>query len=352
MIFTRQLILACILPLVFCLGLSSIGCSTKLNFLKRSPSAHLSSQIIRRDRYIHNVHGFWLGHVLGGSALNRWKEDSSAGKYKIVLETPWQATERFHEMHIAIGTWADQEKLDLSKTPVVGELVGALNPGIPLQVVRVLGNEQPADRLLGVVFSLAKATPPGLFGSDQILWLLRESRELVPPNGEVDRIVDLVVREYKSVCHNLNNEACSDWSKIRDRIKLNSQFKEASSASQMLGAVTFALLFGEGELLRTLEIASRSSLSPHEGVAAAPALLGLINGEDWILAHFGERRVSDYVDIPGDSGVDQIPADPKSDDSLLLLSIRMMSTVEKFVLLGGGQVVGAEFITPDIRSRR
>jgi hypothetical protein len=102
-----------------------------------------------------------------------------------------------------------------------------------------------------------------------------------------------------------------------------------------------ALLFGQGDLKRTIQIGTLSGWDSDNGTATMGGLLGLMNGYDWVVAQFPDRKLSDRYSIRRTRSFelpDYLPDDPAAEDTFEMMSKRMLPLVAQALDKGGGHV--------------
>ena len=111
-----------------------------------------------------------------------------------------------------------------------------------------------------------------------------------------------------------------------------------------------ALLYGQGDLKRTIQIGTLSGWDSDNGTATMGGLLGLMNGYDWVVAQFPDRKLSDRYSIRRTRSFelpDYLPDDPAAEDTFEMMSKRMLPLVAQALDKGGGTCS-----RPDLSSAR
>lgn len=223
------------------------------------------------------------------------------------------------------------------------ELFGALAPGMPRRALALAdlpirtsasGYAEHAAQMFVVMYSLAAVVDPDLTPREAVLWLAQTSRKFVPDTSKTADVFDFVLGEYMS------NPDVDDWESTRDAIALRFG-PEAETSGEYLylewydSAVNFAtailaLLFGEGDLPRTIQIGSLSGWDSDNGTATMGGLLGMMLGTDEIRAQFPDVEISDRYEMVTRVGFDE------TDDTFGAIALRMAPLVDTVVEAGGG----------------
>ena len=164
------------------------------------------------------------------------------------------------------GAWSIDAQLQT-------ELFGMLTPGMPGLAALYAGrfarvtNSGPAVEasvFFATLYSLA-------FFEDDVPALIAAARQLTPDETIIAPIVDSVVQWHQ--------ESPDDWRITRRLIRDEYDTDPMWWASRVNFAVTImALLYGESDILRTIEIAALAGWDADNTMATAAGLLGLIHG--------------------------------------------------------------------------
>ncbi|GAB4214843.1 MAG: hypothetical protein OHK0013_39850 [Sandaracinaceae bacterium] len=187
------------------------------------------------------------------------------------------------------------------------EIFGALAPGRPAHALALAelpittvasGYAVHAAQLHVALYALAPVVDPMLTPPEQIACLVAGARSLIPDGSKTADVVDLVVALHAE------SRDRDDWERARDELARVFQseadaygyrYLEWYEAPVNLATGLLALLFGEGELVRTIRIGTLSGWDSDNGTATMGGLLGLLNGEAWVraeLAAEGHTEVS------------------------------------------------------------
>ncbi len=189
------------------------------------------------------------------------------------------------------------------------EIFGALAPGLPAQALRTAnlpilttasGYAAHAAQFNVLLYSLVTNVDSSLSRRDQIIWLVQEVRRFIPDTSKTAGIVDFVLSDY------LENPDPDDWERTRDRVyeryHHNAEdngfvFRSWTESSVNFAAGLIALLYGEGDYRRTVQIGALSGWDSDNGTATMGGLLGLLLGYDELVAQFPDEAISDRYQI-------------------------------------------------------
>lgn len=233
------------------------------------------------------------------------------------------------------------------------EFFGALAPGMPEVALRLAdmpignasrGHASHAAQFHVVLYALAPIADDSLPMIGRILWLVGEARAYLPDTSKAADIVDVVVADY------LSNPDKDDWERTRDlvyeRYQLNAtangfKHRQWTESSVNFATGLIALLYGEGDFLRTIQIGTLSGWDSDNGTATMGGLLGLMLGFDGLKAQIetalGPTPLSDRYDIERTrNNLPDWTGDPAARDTFTLMAARMMPLVRLVVNDSGG----------------
>lgn len=235
------------------------------------------------------------------------------------------------------------------------EFFGSLAPGMPEVALRLAdmpiantasGHAAHGAQFFVVLHALAPVADPALPLREQVLWLVDHARDYIPDTSKAADIVDFVVADY------LANPDKNNWERTRDlvynRYDLNAtangfKYRGWTESSVNFATGLIALLYGEGNFLRTIQIGTLSGWDSDNGTATMGALLGLLLGHDALVAQIeaslGPTPLSDRYDIERthDNLPDYLPDDPDAQDTFTLMAQRMMPLVRQVIAEAGGR---------------
>lgn len=238
------------------------------------------------------------------------------------------------------------------------EFYGALAPGSPEVALRLAdihiantsrGHASHASQFHVALYALAAGADPSLPLRDRILLLVERARALIPDTSNASDIIDTVLADY------LDNPDKTNWERTRDlvyeRYQLNAEangfkYRQWTESSVNFATGLIALLYGEGDFLRTIQIGTLSGWDSDNGTATMGGLLGLMLGRDALITQIestlglapGSLVLSDRYDIERtrDNLPDRTPGDDGALDSFASMAERMMPLVRATVNESGG----------------
>lgn len=239
------------------------------------------------------------------------------------------------------------------------EFFGAFAPALPEQALRLAdlpirttaeGHALHASQFFALLYSLAPRVdhlPEG----EQPEALARLARRYLPNTSKAAGIVDFVLADF------LANPDVDDWERTRDRIYRRYQLEATQNGFRYINAVEssinfaagmMALLYGEGDYKRTVQIGTLSGWDSDNATATLGGLIGLLRGTDYIRDQFPGVDLADRYRIyrTRDDLPDYRPTDPDAEDTLTAMADRMIPLVERAIVDAGGSVRGGTWRLP------
>jgi hypothetical protein len=240
------------------------------------------------------------------------------------------------------------------------EIFGALSPGLPGQAlmmadlpIRTTAESYSAHaaQFYVVLYSLATQVDPNFSPPEQNIWLVEEARRFIPDTSKTADIIDFVLQDY------LANPDKDNWELTRDRIyeryhenarEYGFVYRGWTESSVNFAAGVLALLYGEGDFRRTVQIGTLSGWDSDNGTATVGGLLGLMQGYDMLIAQFPDIEISDRYRIHRTRPTmpDYLPDDSRAQDTFSLMAERMLSLIEQTITESGGSVEGDVWTLP------
>ena len=234
------------------------------------------------------------------------------------------------------------------------EFFGALAPGMPgaaLDIadlpirVTASGYAAHASQFHVALYSLAAVADTSQPLRDRILWMVETARRLIPDTSKTADVIDFVTHDY------LDNPDVNDWERTRDAVALRYQLEDEANGFKYLNYYEspvnlatglIALLYGEGDIPRTIQIGTLSGWDCDNGTATVSGLLGLMLGTEAVADAFPDEALSDDYDIlrtrVGFTPPHCPAGSPHCLDTFMDMAERMIPLVEKEILAGGGSV--------------
>jgi hypothetical protein len=240
------------------------------------------------------------------------------------------------------------------------EFFGAIAPCMPAQALSLaelpirataFGHAAHAAQFYAILYSLALRADPALSGRDRAIWLVTQARQWIPPTSKARAAIDLVLNDF------LANPDVNNWERTRDLICQHFQQNAAANGWAFRGwtesTVNFAcgvmaLLYGQCDYRRTVQIGTLSGWDSDNGTATMGGLLGLMMGTDELRAQFPGWNLSDRFDIERTRNnlPDHLPGDPAAQDTLTLMAQRMLPLIDDAVLAASGTIVNNQWRIP------
>lgn len=240
------------------------------------------------------------------------------------------------------------------------EIFGALAPGMPQVALELAdpairnvaaGHAAHAAHFHVVLYSLAPLVDRSLPRPAQIEWLVREARAYLPDSSKAADVIDFVLADY------LANPDVNDWERTRDAVYARYQLNDAShgfkyrgwtESSVNLATGVIALLYGQGDFKRTIQIGTLSGWDADNGTATMGGLLGLLSGTSDLRAQFPGIDLSDryWILRTRENLPDYLPTDPLAEDSFAGMALCMAMLVDDAIDSGGGVVDSTGWFIP------
>jgi hypothetical protein len=240
------------------------------------------------------------------------------------------------------------------------EIFGALAPGMPIQALEMAdlpirttasGYSAHAAQFYVLLYSLASQVDPALEPREQIVWMVNEARGYIPDSSKTAGIVDFVLADYES------NPDVDDWERTRDRVyeryHLQAEengfvYRDWVESSVNFAAGLIALLYGEGDFQRTVQIGSLSGWDSDNGTSTMGGLLGLMLGYYTLVEQFPDQDISDRYHIlrTRDDLPDYLLTDLRAEDTYEMMAARMIPLIEAEIIAAGGEVKEDSWVLP------
>jgi hypothetical protein len=243
------------------------------------------------------------------------------------------------------------------------EVFGALTPGMPGKALEMANlpilttaNSMAAhaSQFHVLLYALLPLIDTTLSARDQALWLVAEARKYLPESSKAIDIIDFVRADF------IANPDVNDWESTRDKIYDRYQLNAAANGFRYAGwteaAINFAvtilaLLYGEMDYRRTVQIGTLSGWDSDNPTATLGGLLGLYYGHDRLVSQFPEvSSFSDryHVYRTRDGLPDYLPNDAQAEDTFSMLAERILPLIDIAVTEAGGTVLDDSWILPQL----
>lgn len=241
----------------------------------------------------------WLEHIDGSYV---WVSNESA--YYLMLEDGLLPPETS-----APENNPNWEQIDAQLTT---EIFGLLAPGrpdvalamgkLPVQVT-ARGDAELAARFYIIMHSLAATAIETISDEngdgdpydEQVFWLAEQARAQTPNASYIAGMYDWVLQEYN------NNPDKNNWEATRDVFHRtyvegganDYQFTNWYDAGSNFGLSMISLMFGEGDLLRTVQIGSLAGMDSDNPTATWGGLLGFLYSYDGVQQAYNKYDFND-----------------------------------------------------------
>jgi hypothetical protein len=242
------------------------------------------------------------------------------------------------------------------------EIFGALAPGMTHKALQMANlpilttassYAAHASQFHVLLYSLASRLDKQLPPRDQALWLVDEASKYIPSTSKIIDIVNFVKADF------LSNPDVNDWESTRDKIYERYQHNAQANGFKYHGWVEssinfaagiMALLYGEMDYRRTIQIGTLAGWDSDNPTATLGGLLGLVYGYDQLIEEFPEvDNFSDEYNVyrTRDALPDYLPQDPNAEDTFTMMANRMLSIIDLAVDEANGTVQGNTWFIPD-----
>lgn len=233
------------------------------------------------------------------------------------------------------------------------EFFGALCPGMPDRALQMAdgpirtssrGYAAHASQFYAVLYSLASQVDRTLTGREQAIWLVREARKYIPDSSKSADVIDFVLADF------LVNPDPNDWERTRDLVYQRYQagatangfvYRAWYESSVNLAGGLLALLYGQMDFVRTVQIGTLSGWDSDNGTATMGGLVAFIRGQSfldeysWVSDKFWITRtrdnLPDYTPGPTIDG----------EDTFTLMARRMLPIIDREIRDAGGRALAA-----------
>ncbi|MBY0262401.1 MAG: ADP-ribosylglycohydrolase family protein, partial [Phycisphaerales bacterium] len=252
------------------------------------------------------------------------------------------------------------EHLLMIDAQLTTEFFGALCPGMPERALEMAdlpirttawGYAAHAAQFYVVLYSLASQVDSTLTGEAQALWLVREARKYLPDTSISSAVIDFVLADY------LANPDKQDWEATRDRVyqrfvidaaQNNTRYWGWYESKVNLATGVIALLYGQMDFCRTVQIGTLSGWDSDNGTATMGGLIGLVQGPAYNKPAYGWPAISNrfWISRTRQNLPDYTPSDPQAEDTFPLMAARMLPIIDREVASAGGKLDQASWLLP------
>ncbi|MFZ4428756.1 MAG: ADP-ribosylglycohydrolase family protein [Phycisphaerales bacterium] len=232
------------------------------------------------------------------------------------------------------------------------EFFGLFAPGMPEAALTLAdlpirttasGHAAHASQVYVLLYAIDQTLPADLSGRARNLRLLGEARRFIPDTSKAADIIDVCTADY------LANPDINDWERTRDLACERYQTHPEASAfryrawyesSVNFAAGVIALLYGEGDYRRTVQIATLAGWDSDNATSTLGGLLGMRLGRHGLEAAFSGRTLATTYrwSVTRDALVDYVDGPGEAEDTFSLMAERMLPLVEQTIIEAGGLV--------------
>ncbi len=300
----------------------------------------------------------WLTHIYSNNDAPLYKEfpDSVPERENFL----WVSNERAYELMqrgvlpSETSAPANNPETEMIDAQLTTEIFGVFAPGRPdvalklgeLPVrVTASGDAAWAARFYIAMHALAAAGDPAKPMEQQVFEIADQARAMLPAKSLSAAMYDFVKQSY------LRNPDKSDWESTRDAIYLRYQkegadgylYRNPFDSGINFAASLVSLFYGQGDLIRTIQIGTLSGWDSDNPTATWGGMLGLMMGKSGVQKAIGREDISDtyWIHRTRRNFPDRTPADD-GEDSFPQMATRGLAIIDKIVLKQMGGSVDLE----------
>jgi hypothetical protein len=223
------------------------------------------------------------------------------------------------------------------------EIFGLLAPGRPdvaLDIaylpIRATAKEDAEwiSQFYITMHSLASVVDKTQTPAKQMLWLADQASRRLPPESSPAKMYHFIKAHY------FNNPDKDDWESTRDaiyqRYQLKStdgyQYKRPFDAGINFAASLVSLFYGQGDIVRTIQIGSLVGWDSDNPTATWGGLLGFMTGPQRLADAFKQSNLSDtyWIHRTRRNFLDKTPS-ALGEDSFIKMAEREIRTIDRIV---------------------
>ena len=239
------------------------------------------------------------------------------------------------------------------------EIFGALAPGLPAaaldngltpMMATSRSHATHAAQYFALLHSLEPAAPASMTGvGERLRWAADHARAYLPDTSKAADIVDFVIDHYEQ--HTAGGTInLDDWETTRDAIHQRYQadafvngflYRGPTESSVNFATGVMTLLYGGGDLQRSIQIGTLSGWDSDNPTATIAGLIGQVLGEQGVRDAFPDQDLSLLynIDRTRDGLPDYFPSDDAdpgdAEDTFTLMAQRMVGVIDRTVAAAG-----------------
>jgi len=328
--------------------------------------------------YLHLHHSLQVSKLSAGQIRQGWLKhiysETDAPLFKKFADsTPkienflWESNQRARElMEQGLLPPATSEPINNSKYSMIDaqlttEIFGLLAPGrpdialdiayLPIRTTAKF-NAQWIAEFYVVMHSLASVVDSSASLKEQTQWLAEQASQRLPQDSTAAAVYRFVKQHYQ------NNPDKNDWEATRDaiyrRYQLNQQdgydYIQPFDAVINFAASLVSLFYGQGDIVRTLQIGTLVGWDSDNPTATWGGLLGFILGEQGVRQAFGLSSVSNtyWIHRTRRNFPDQTPhkAGENSFEGMAKMGVEVVENVVIEQIKGAVDIEGNRWMIP------
>jgi hypothetical protein len=251
------------------------------------------------------------------------------------------------------------EQIDAQLTTEIFGLFAPGRPDVALQMselpvqVTARGDAELAAKFYIIMHSLAPYAIQNITDinrdgdpyDEQVFWLAEQARAQTPDESYIAGMYDWVLNEYQ------NNPDKDDWETTRDEFYIEYieggadgyQYTNWYDAGSNFGFSVISLMYGEGDLPRTVQIGTLAGMDSDNPTATWGGLLGFLYGYE------GVQKAYNYYDSPDDYWIGRTRVNFDAGlDNFTSMAARGVEIVDRVVVkLIGGTIKGDNWVIPN-----
>jgi len=183
--------------------------------------------------------------------------------------------------------------------------------------------------------SLASKVDKSLTMQQQTQWLAEKARLILPEQSTPAKMYDFIQNSYQQ------NPDKNDWEKSRDEVYQRYQvnhadgyvYKDPFEAGINFAASLVSLFYGEGDILRTIQIGTLAGWDSDNPTATWGGLLGFMIGKDGVEQAFGKDNLSQsyWIHRTRRNFPDHTP-NQQGEDTFTLMAQRAIKVIDQIVV--------------------
>lgn len=320
--------------------------------------AHLHDQLNTSKLTAVQIRDGWLQHIYSEKDAPLFKKFPNSKPIK--ENFLWVSNERARElMEAGMTPPQTSEPINNSNHMMIDaqlttEIFGLLAPGRPDVALDIAylpirttakGDAEWISQFYIAMHSLASVVETTQSPVNQMLWLADQSSKYLPPTSSPAKMYQFIKAHY------LNNPDKDDWESTRDviyqRYQLESNdgysYNKPFDAGINFAASLVSLFYGQGDIVRTIQIGSLVGWDSDNPTATWGGLLGFMAGPQSIADAFKQNNFSDtyWIHRTRRNFPDKTP-NVMGEDSFVKMAEREIRTIDRVVIERMGGLISSD----------